>query len=57
MKIELSDTQLALIVDGLSALQENALYENRYTCDQDINESNNQLIREAGSLLEYLQCS
>ncbi len=56
MQIELSGAQLSLIVDGLNALQENALYENRYTCDQYINECNSRLISEVDSLLEYLLC-
>lgn len=54
MKIELDDTQLSLIINGLRALQESADYENRATRDAEIIEDNDGAIKEAGELIGYL---
>lgn len=43
MKIDLTDAQVSLIIDGLRALQENAAYENKMTDEVD-------------DLCEYLNC-
>lgn len=39
MKIDLTDAQVSLIIDGLRALQENAAYENKCTSDSEIHDS------------------
>lgn len=56
MKIDLNDAQVSLIIDGLRALQENALYENKCTNDTEIHDSNNQMADEVDDLCEYLNC-
>lgn len=56
MKIDLTDAQVSLIIDGLRALQENAAYENKCTNDSEIHDSNNQMADEVDDLCEYLNC-
>ena len=56
MKIDLTDAQVSLIIDGLRALQENAAYENKCTSDSEIHDSNNQMADEVDDLCEYLNC-
>ena len=56
MKIDLTDAQVSLIIDGLRALQENAAYENKCTRDSEIHDSNNQMADEVDDLCEYLNC-
>ena len=50
MKIDLTDAQVSLIIDGLRALQENAAYENKCTSDSEIHDSNNQMADEVDDL-------
>ena len=54
MKIDLTDAQVSLIIDGLRALQENAAYENKCTSDSEIHDSNNQMADEVDDQCEYL---
>lgn len=54
MKIELSENQVSLILESLSALSKAAEYENRATNDPDIHESNDAAIKAATDLYEYI---
>ncbi len=57
MKIDLTDDQVSLIIDGLRALQENILSENGWLNNQDICKRNRQLADEIDSLCERLNFS
>lgn len=54
MKIELSEEQVGLILDGLNALSEAAEEENRVTRDPEILESNESTMRDTAELYEYI---
>ena len=54
MKIELDESQVRLILDGLDALSENASSESRATDDLEIQQSNDCVIAETAALYEYI---
>lgn len=54
MKIELSGEQLSLVLNALSALAENAEYENAATDCADIHEANDETIGAVDVLIRYI---
>lgn len=54
MKIELSEEQVELILDGLDALADAAESENRATTDPEVLDSNDSVLRDAAELYEYI---
>jgi len=54
MKVELNNAEVALIINGLRALQENLASENSWLNNQEICESNRRLVNEIDSLCERL---
>lgn len=54
MKIELSEDQVGLILDGLNALAEAAESENRVARDPEILDANDAVIKDTAELYEYI---
>ncbi len=54
MKIEVTEEQVCILLDGLNALVEDTLYENKATTDREILESNASTRRAADELFDYL---
>lgn len=54
MKIELSEEQVGLILDGLNALAEAAESENRVARDPEILDANDAVIKDTAELYEYI---